>query len=77
MGQWEAITHINCKLGRVRDLSAQKSRGSVVSQGEAGGWTSGAPSRPPESPMMGTAQRCCQLPAQGKWGPNSTLSHMY
>lgn len=69
MGQWEATTHINCKLGRVRDLSAQKSRGSVVSQGAAGGWTSGAPSRPPESPNDGYSTALLSALCPGEVGP--------
>lgn len=32
---------------------------------------------PPELGMVCTAERCCQLPDQGKWSPNNTLSHMY
>lgn len=63
MMRWGDTIHMNWwVLQKLDSVSAQKSRREVVSQGEARPRSGqGLPNMPPESCLMGTAERCCQL----------------
>lgn len=81
--KWDATMTPSVLIGALQAGKGQRSQCSdkqkrAWSVGERRGSTArGAPELAPEICMVCTAQRCCQLPDQGKWSPNNRLSHIY